>query len=96
MEHYIDKKIERRSPTFLYMYRYFDNPTLYWQKFWEMVPSRFPSRICEDCHKEFSRICENCHKEFSPHLRLDMETLTEKREGTISQNFCQYNVGLSK
>ena len=25
-----------------------------------------------------------------------METLTEKREGTISQNFCQYNVGLSK
>ena len=39
MEHYIDKKIERRSPSFLYMYRYFDNPTLYWQKIWETVPS---------------------------------------------------------
>ena len=68
MEHYIDKKIERRSPSFLYMYRYFDNPTLYWQKFWEMVPSRFPSRICENCHKEFSRICEDCHKDIYIHL----------------------------
>ena len=41
----LTKKLRDGPLSLLQIHQYFDNPTLYWQKFWEMVPSRFSVKV---------------------------------------------------